>query len=179
MIRQMSKVYSGKTVKALDDVSLDIFKDEIFVLLGPNGAGKSTLINILIGNVVASEGGAQLNNTDFTEWLESNRDKVGICPQYNIIFPNLTVEEHLQLFAIFKGVEPNLIADQIANVNTQLRLHTFMDKQACNLSGGQKRRLSIAVALMGSSEFVVLDEPTAGLDPTSRRELWDLLKKTK
>jgi len=85
----------------------------------------------------------------------------------------------MHLFSVFKGLIASEIQVEIDKIVQELRLHTFLDKQASNLSGGQQRRLAIAVALLGNCDFVVLDEPTAGLDPTSRRELWDLLKKTK
>jgi len=163
----------------LQNVNIDIIKDEIFVLLGPNGAGKSTLINILIGNIVPTQGIITNNGQSFETFIEENRNKIGICPQYNIIFPNLTVQEHMELFSVFKGLSSSEIKVEIDKIIQELRLHTFIHKQACNLSGGQQRRLAIAVALLGKCDFVVLDEPTAGLDPTSRRELWDLLKKTK
>jgi len=117
--------------------------------------------------------------TDWKLHMKQHRNKIGICPQYNIIFPNLTTHEHLYLFSIFKGINQSEFNKYYDEVNSELRLNTFIDKQVYCLSGGQKRRLSISIAMLGESDLVVLDEPTAGLDPTSRRELWDLLKKTK
>jgi len=83
------------------------------------------------------------------------------------------------LFCVFKGIEASEAKTEINNIVQELRLFTFLDNQVCNLSGGQQRRVAVAIALLGKCDYVVLDEPTAGLDPTSRRELWDILKKIK
>jgi len=165
--------------KALNGVSFNLYKNEIFALLGHNGAGKSTLINILTGLYPASGGSAIYNNQNIitVEGLDDFRKYLGICPQHDVLFDDLTVEEHLEMFCVFKSVPKKEIDAEIAKVLIDFDLENNRKTKACNLSGGQKRKLSICIALVGGSSVIFLDEPTSGMDITSRRNLWDILKR--
>ena len=178
-IKNIKKIFPDGKI-ALNNITLNLYKNEIFALLGHNGAGKSTLISILTGLYSSNEGEVEYNNLNILN--ENNminfRKILGICPQNDVLFPKLTVIEHLNLFCIFKG----LTNDKIIKLEIEKSLHDFSlenkkDTLIENLSGGQKRKLSIAIALIGGSKIIFLDEPTSGMDITSRRNLWDILKR--
>lgn len=174
-IDQIRKTFDdGK--KALNGVSFNLYKDEIFALLGHNGAGKSTLINILSGLFESSGGKAIYNGENILENMDAFHKQIGICPQHDVLFADLSVKEHLELFARFKGITSN-VESEILKILTDLELIHKQDELSQNLSGGQKRKLSISIALIGGSEIVFLDEPSSNMDITSRRRLWDILKK--
>ena len=166
----------GTVKNQVDGVNLNFYKDEIFALLGHNGAGKTTIINILTGIYEKTSGDAEYNNIKIFENMDMYRKIVGICPQQDVLFEQLTVREHLRLFSVFKGVTHNIEKD-IDKVVEDLELTDKANSLAKNLSGGQKRKLSIGIALIGGSEIVFLDEPSSGMDITSRRKLWDILKR--
>ena len=177
-IRNICKVFDDKK-KALNSVSFNLYKNEIFALLGHNGAGKSTLINILSGLYPATSGYAIYNNNNIIT-IEGNsrfRKFLGICPQHNVLFDDLTVKEHLEMFCVFKSVQTEKVSEEIFKIMKDFDLLEKKDTKACNLSGGQKRKLSICIALVGGSSVIFLDEPTSGMDITSRRNLWDILKR--
>ena len=176
-LKNIVKIF-GDGIKALDGVNLEFYKDEIFALLGHNGAGKTTLISILTGIYGANEGqviykGLNVldgNNMDFF------RGKLGICPQYDILYDNLTVREHLEMFCVFKGVEARKVDAEIDKILCDLQMKNIENFLTKNLSAGQRKKLSIAVALIGGSEIIFLDEPSSGIDITSRRHLWEILR---
>lgn len=175
-IRNVQKVFQdGK--KALNGVNFNLYKDEIFALLGHNGAGKSTLINLISGLYKSDEGRVMYQNQNMLQNLDSFRKRIGVCPQHDVLFEDLSVKEHLELFARFKGVNTENIQKEIDKLLTDLEIKNKCDDLSQNLSGGQKRKLCIAIALIGNSEIVFLDEPTSGMDITNRRKLWDILKK--
>ena len=170
------KVFDDGKV-AVDGLSLNIYKDEIFALLGHNGAGKTTLISILCGLYEKTSGQAFHENEDIYENMDEFRKKIGICPQHDVLFDKLTVREHLEMFAIFKGVDPAVMNNDIDKVISDMELNEKENICVQALSGGQKRKLSIGIALLGGSKVVFLDEPSSGMYITSRRALWDILKK--
>ena len=177
-IRNICKIFEdGK--KALNNVSFNIYKNEIFALLGHNGAGKSTLISILSGLYPATSGYAIYDNQNIitTEGHSKFKKYLGICPQHDVLFDDLTVKEHLEMFCVFKSVQKENIDDEIDKILIDFDLLGKKDAKACHLSGGQKRKLSICIALVGGSSVIFLDEPTSGMDITSRRNLWDILKR--
>jgi ATP-binding cassette subfamily A (ABC1) protein 3 len=104
---------------------------------------------------------------------------MGVCPQHNILFDDLTVKEHLVLFASFKGMDSNLIKKSVQDMIRDVNLWEKRNDKSKDLSGGQKRRLSIAIAFIGGSKLIYLDEPSAGMDTSARRSLWEMLKKYK
>jgi ATP-binding cassette subfamily A (ABC1) protein 3 len=168
----------GEKKKALDGLNLNFYKNEIFALLGHNGAGKSTLISILCGVYESDSGEAYYENTNIlsSENVQKFRQKLGICPQHDVLFENLTVKEHLEMFCVFKGVDSKNIEYEVQKTMQEMCITDKKDTKSSGLSGGQKRKLSIGLALIGGSEVVFLDEPSSGMDITSRRQLWDILK---
>ena len=177
-IRNICKIFEdGK--QALNNVSFNLYKNEIFALLGHNGAGKSTLISILSGLYPATSGHAIYNNKNIisSQGHSNFRQYLGICPQHDVLFDDLTVRQHLEMFCVFKSVPNNIIDEEINKILRDFDLLDKQDTKSCNLSGGQKRKLSICIALVGGSSVIFLDEPTSGMDITSRRNLWDILKR--
>uniref|UniRef100_A0A7N8YH15 ATP-binding cassette, sub-family A (ABC1), member 5 n=1 Tax=Mastacembelus armatus TaxID=205130 RepID=A0A7N8YH15_9TELE len=151
---------------------------QITALLGHSGAGKSTLMNILCGICPPTNGLATIYGCPVAEIADGSEMKqlVGICPQFNIIFDVLTVEEHLRIFAAIKGIPAADVDREVTKVLKDLDLEKIMTAQAKNLSGGQKRKLSVGIAILGDPKILLLDEPTAGMDPCSRHQVWSLLK---
>ena len=182
-IKYIKKNFGDKIV--LQDVTFDLNENEIFVLLGHNGAGKTTLISILSGLIKSTSGSAyyndEINNKEINilsdESIESFHRLIGICPQHDVLFEDLTVEEHLELYCEFKSVDRESISEEITSVLKDIQLEKKRHTKASDLSGGQKRKLSIGLALVGGSSIIFLDEPTSGMDITSRRNLWEILKK--
>ncbi|KAJ1356356.1 hypothetical protein KIN20_014057 [Parelaphostrongylus tenuis] len=177
-ISGLSKVYSNGT-KALDNLCLNLYEDQITALLGHNGAGKTTTMSILCGLYSPSNGTASIYGMDIRKEILSVREVLGVCPQYNVLFSHLTVAEQLKLFAALKGTPDAKIEQEVEEI---LNAVSLMDKKrelASALSGGMKRRLCIGIALIGGSRFVILDEPTAGVDVMSRKEIWTLLQNNK
>ena len=176
-IKDIKKNFEEKEV--LKGVTFDLKPNEIFVLLGHNGAGKTTLISILTGLINATSGSAMLSGYNIlsSEFSEHFRKMLGICPQHDVLFNDLTVEEHLELFCQFKSEKTSGISEEISRVLKEIQLEDKKTTKASDLSGGQKRKLSVGLALIGGSSIIFLDEPTSGMDITSRRNLWDILKK--
>ena len=175
-IKNIKKSFGTKLV--LNNLSLKLYKNEIFVLLGHNGAGKTVLLNILTGLLKANSGSVIYNSQNILtpQGLEYFHKIIGICPQEDILFQNLSVEEHLKLFCKFKSIPNSEIEQEISSVLYKLNFTEKRFTIVSNLSGGQKRKLSIALALVGKSSIIFLDEPTSGMDITTRRNLWDILK---
>uniref|UniRef100_A0A8C5GPN1 ATP binding cassette subfamily A member 5 n=1 Tax=Gouania willdenowi TaxID=441366 RepID=A0A8C5GPN1_GOUWI len=159
-------------------LTFDIYEGQITALLGHSGAGKSTLMNILCGICPPTDGSASIYGTPVAEMADGSEMKqlVGICPQFNIIFDVLTVEEHLRIFAAIKGIPAADVGTEVSRVLKDLDLEKIATAQAKNLSGGQKRKLSVGIAILGDPKILLLDEPTAGMDPCSRHQVWSLLK---
>ncbi|XP_031208330.1 ATP-binding cassette sub-family A member 8-B isoform X2 [Mastomys coucha] len=182
-IRNISKEYKGKPnkIEALKDLTLDIYEGQITAVLGHSGAGKSTLLNILSGLSVPTKGSVTIYNNRLSEMadLENVFRIAGICPQSNVQFDFLTVRENLRLFAKIRGIPPQDVEKEVQRVLLELEMKNIQDSLAQNLSGGQKRKLTFGIAILGDSQIFLLDEPTAGLDPFSRHRVWNLLKERK
>jgi ABC-2 type transport system ATP-binding protein len=175
-IDRLSKTYRGQGMdpkRALDEVSFDVPRGQIFGLLGPNGAGKSTLINILAGLVVKSSGSAEIWGFDIDEHPRNAKRSIGIVPQEILFDPFFTPREALEIQAGLYGVpKSERITDALlAAVHLTDKAHAY----ARTLSGGMKRRLLVAKAMVHSPPILVLDEPTAGVDVELRRQLWELV----
>ena len=176
-IDQLTKVYDSKGAppkRALDAVSVDIPRGQIFGLLGPNGAGKSTLINILAGLVVKTAGTAEIWGFDIDKHPRNAKRSIGIVPQEILFDPFFTPREALEIQAGLYGVpKDKRRTDQLL---AAVRLTDKADAYARTLSGGMKRRLLVAKAMVHSPPILVLDEPTAGVDIELRQQLWDYVK---
>ncbi|KAM4890097.1 ATP-binding cassette sub-family A member 9-like [Sylvia borin] len=179
-LHNIKKVYKRKDKKteALRGLSLNIYEGQITALLGHSGAGKTTLLNVLSGLSFPSEGSATIYDYRLSDMgdREEIRGMVGICPQFNTQFEVLTVKENLKTFAEIKGIKSKEVEQEVQNILELLDIINIQDTQAEKLSGGQKRKLSIAIAMLGSPQVLLLDEPTAGLDPLSRHQVWSLLR---
>jgi ABC-type branched-subunit amino acid transport system ATPase component len=179
-VRGLRKEFSTPdgTKVAVDGVDLDIFEGQIFVLLGHNGAGKSTTISMLTGVVQPSGGSCTMFGRDIAHDMTALRRDVGlgVCPQQNVLWDDLTVEEHLLFFAGLKGLSSSAAEAAMRSVVREVGLTEKVRTASKDLSGGMKRKLSVAIALVGDSKVVFLDEPTSGMDPYSRRSTWQILQ---
>jgi len=177
-VQHMHKVYPNGKV-AVEDLNLNFYEGQITSFLGHNGAGKTTTISILTGLFPPSAGTAKINDLDIQKDMDQIRQSLGTCPQHNVLFDQLTVAEHLWFYARLKGQKSSDVRAQTDQMVQDLGLPHKRNEMSKNLSGGMQRKLSIASAFVGGSKVVVLDEPTAGVDPYSRRAIWDLLIKYK
>jgi len=148
----------------------------VFGLLGPNGAGKTTLIHSLIGVYPPTAGTAKLAGYDINTDMKQVYRRIGICPQHDILWSDLTVEEHLLFYGRLKGIPKKQEKTAVTESLSSVGLLNFRNRFVKGLSGGEKRRLSIAIALVGNPKLVFLDEPTTGLDPDVRRLIWSILE---
>ena len=161
-------------LKAVNNFNGELFTNEIFCLLGHNGAGKTTLVNIISGLMDPEEGDILLNGVS----LITNKDivykNIGLCQQENILFEFLTVNEHLQFIYDIKGIQRNFI--EIQELILSLDLSDVQFRLCRDLSGGQKRKVCIALALLSGGKIILLDEPTSGMDVIAKKKLWEFLK---
>lgn len=173
-IRNLRKEFKGGKV-AVDNLSLEAYKGEIFAMLGHNGAGKTTAINCVVGLLAPTSGESTINGYDVRTSLDMARHQMSVCPQDNPCYEECTVRQHLMFFSALRGVPQKSIEQRVQAMLASLGLSDRIDHPCGKLSGGQKRRLWVATALIGDSPLAFLDEPTSGMDPSSRRELWSLL----
>ena len=172
-IDSLSKIYAGGK-RALNEVSFDVPRGQIFGLLGPNGAGKSTLINILAGLVVKSSGKATIWGYNIDEHPRNAKRAIGVVPQEIIFDPFFTPRETLEIQAGLYGIKPS--ERQSDELLAAMHLSDKANAYSRTLSGGMKRRLLVAKAMVHSPPILVLDEPTAGVDVELRRQLWDYVR---
>eukprot|EP00658_Telonema_sp_P-2_P006414 TRINITY_DN12438_c0_g1_i3.p1 TRINITY_DN12438_c0_g1~~TRINITY_DN12438_c0_g1_i3.p1 ORF type:complete len:2202 (+),score=596.20 TRINITY_DN12438_c0_g1_i3:221-6826(+) len=177
-VRNLRKVFWSNGVEkiAVHNFSVDVYEGQVTALLGHNGAGKSTTFNMLSGLMAPTSGDATVYGKSIRNDLHTVRKNLGVCPQHDVLWDQLTVLEHLQLFAALKGVPPHLIDELAYDVIAAVGLTEKTQQYSVTLSGGQKRKLSIGIATIGNSKVVYLDEPTSGMDPFSRRATWEVIK---
>lgn len=168
-IHDVKKSY--KDVKAVDGVDIDISRGQYVALLGPNGAGKTTLIEMIEGLQSPDNGNILIDNKHWDKHREQLIRKIGISLQETRYVDKLTVRETLLLFASFYGLPVKKVNETLSLVNLEEKQKAY----TVNLSGGQKQRLALGLALLNDPEILFLDEPTTGLDPSARREIWDIL----
>uniref|UniRef100_A0A4W4EA14 P-type phospholipid transporter n=1 Tax=Electrophorus electricus TaxID=8005 RepID=A0A4W4EA14_ELEEL len=174
-VRNLVKVYRTGSKLAVDHLSLDFYQGHITSFLGHNGAGKTTTMSILTGLYAPTSGTAFVNGFDIRSDIDSIRKTLGMCPQHNVLFNDLTVEEHICFYARLKGRSSEEVKQEMDQMIKDVGLPHKRKELVKNLSGGMQRKLSVAIAFVGGSEVVILDEPTAGVDPYARRGIWDLL----
>jgi ABC-type multidrug transport system ATPase subunit len=181
---------------ALDGMSFAARTGEITALLGHNGAGKTTTFGVLTGSVLPDAGAAWINGVDVSCNQTKAHATLGVCPQFDVLWPSLTVREHLELFASFRPLRGAVAANSTSAADSSTCAAAYKDvvrleiekklvavglmddaeRPAGTLSGGQRRKLSLAIAFIGDPDVVLLDEPTAGMDPLSRRHAWDVIR---
>lgn len=178
--RVFKNAAGGEDKVAVHGLTLPLFEGQINVLLGHNGAGKTTTISMLVGMIPASTGDAFMpGGLSVTQDMQQIRSILGVCPQHDILFPDLTALQHLEIFAAFKGVPRSQIRTEASKMLEEVGLAEKAHTRSAALSGGQKRKLSLGIALIGDSKVVILDEPTSGMDPYSRRATWNIIQRNK
>lgn len=164
-ICNISKTYGEKQV--LDHISMSLTPG-IYGLLGPNGAGKSTLMNILVGNLMQTDGEILFDGSPISDMGQKYRELLGYMPQQQIFYPFFTAQRFLEYMAVLKGMESDQAEKQIQKLLTRVELTEQAEQKIKTFSGGMKQRLLLAQALLGNPKIIVLDEPSAGLDPKQR-----------
>uniref|UniRef100_A0A8C5BYA1 P-type phospholipid transporter n=1 Tax=Gadus morhua TaxID=8049 RepID=A0A8C5BYA1_GADMO len=176
-IKNLVKVYNHGNKLAVDGLTLGFYEGHITSFLGHNGAGKTTTMSILTGLFPPTSGTAYIMGKDIRTELSSIRQNLGVCPQHNVLFSMLTVEEHIWFYARLKGLSEEKVKAEMEQIVNDMGLPHKRQSRTSTLSGGMQRKLSVALAFVGGSKVVILDEPTAGVDPYARRGIWDLLLK--
>lgn len=170
---------SKTDVHALKAMDLTIRNQRVYCLLGPNGAGKTTLLSLLTGSHQPSAGEAFVCGHSVTDHMDELRELIGVCPQHDILWPDMTAREHLAMFADIRGTPQAEIPAFVDAKLQEILLHKVADVPAGKFSGGMKRRLSIGISSIGDPKVIFLDEPTTGTDPGNRRMIWSLIDKVK
>ncbi|KAF8971850.1 hypothetical protein BDZ97DRAFT_1650923 [Flammula alnicola] len=175
-VLNVSKAFKDKQVA--DDVSLSLSRDTIFALLGPNGAGKTTIFNIIRGNILPDCGDVLINGTSIVRHPRVARSALGVCPQFTAIDSQLTVREHLTLYGRLKGLRRGQeLESSIEAVLEGTGLKLYADRLASKLSGGNQRKLSLAICLLGNPLVILIDEFSTGVDAKMKRDMWEVLRK--
>ncbi len=176
-IKDIKKSYGN--VEVLKGINLDIYEGEILSLLGVNGAGKTTLSSIIATLHPATDGDIEFREHSIYDNVPDFRFKLGYCPQKPNLNPLLTLEQNLSFDGKFYGMRPEVIKERIKQLSEQFELGQYLKQKPSILSGGYKQRCMIARSLLHRPEFIILDEPTVGLDPHIRRNLWEMIKNLK
>ena len=162
---------------AVSNLHLKVEDKQIFGLLGPNGAGKTTLLSMITGIFSPTSGNGYVAGYSVVNQIDSVHLYMGVCPQFDLLWPSLTVEEHLYFYSRLRGVSRKDEKEKVQETLEEVNLIKQRNFQVSQLSGGMKRRLSIGISLVGDPRIVFMDEPTSGLDPENRRHLWEVLSK--
>lgn len=166
---------SFKDVQAVNDLSFKVKKGETFAFLGENGAGKSTTINIMCGMLAKDSGTIVIDGINVDENLDEIKKKIGVVFQESVLDKALTVKDNLQVRASFYGIIGGRFEQRLKELTEMFELQDILNRTLKTLSGGQKRRVDIARALVHNPEILILDEPTTGLDPHTRRRIWEVI----
>jgi len=172
-VLEVSKIYGQ--VKALDSITFHVEEGEIFGLLGPNGAGKTTLMEIIVGIREPTSGTVRVFGIDVQLNPKEVSKIVGFNPQETMLYDELTGIENLEFFASLYGLERDTFKERIEELSDMLDVRDLLRKRVGELSGGQKRRISIIASILHMPKLLILDEPTVGLDPEARRDFWDII----
>jgi len=174
-VKNLVKKYDD--IEAVKNISFTVERDSFFAFLGPNGAGKSTTINIISTLLEKNEGSVKILDHEIGKDDNQIRKKIGVVFQNSMLDKNLTVKENLIVRASFYGIDKESFNKRIDEINVYLEILPFFNQRYGNLSGGQKRKADIARALLNWPTILILDEPTTGLDPKSRKDIWLLISK--
>ena len=182
LVKRLTKVYSGlfqKSVVAVRDTSFALEQGECFALLGVNGGGKTTTFKVMTGDLAPSNGEVYIQGLDLSNRKQYSKARkcIGYCPQENAFFEYMTVLEHLWFYARIKGILKHLREPIIQNLLKEMDLKQYENIQVQKLSGGNKRKVSVAIAILGNPPIVFLDEPSTGLDPKSKLFMWNMISK--
>lgn len=186
-IANVSKIYrrypcgcpSKHDVKAVKNLFLEVEEGELLSLLGHNGAGKTTLISIMTGVLSSSSGSIYICNMEISQDIDLIRKVIGVCPQFDILWSELTAIEHLKIYGRIKRIPSNVLLQRCRDKLAEVALTHVENAQVRTFSGGMKRRLSMAISSLGDPRVLFLDEPTTGMDPKSRRHVWKLIQEMK
>nr|XP_040133807.1 ATP-binding cassette sub-family A member 3-like [Ictidomys tridecemlineatus] len=176
-IKHLHKEFSGKA--AVKDLSLNVYEGQVTILLGHNGAGKTTALSVLTGCYPPTRGEAFVNGFDISDNMIEIRKNLGFCPQNDLLFKDLTLAEHLFFYSVIKGMPRNMHTLEIDHMLSIFDLLENRHAFSSSLSEGAKRKLSVIIALIGGSKVIILDEPSSGMDPVSKRLTWNLLMQYK
>lgn len=177
-VKEVRKVFmldSNRHKVAVDKISFGVEQGEVFALLGVNGAGKTTTFKMMSGEIAPTEGKVFIKGFDISQDLRKAQQFIGYCPQFDALLDFLTAKEHLELFAAIKGIPVEKRKRMIDQKIKDVGLEPFKNIPAGTYSGGNKRKLSFAIATIGNPPIVFLDEPSTGMDPESRRFMWSVI----
>lgn len=160
---------------AVKDVTFGVEKGTCFGLLGTNGAGKTTTFKVLTGDEISTFGKVMINGKNVSTQMNEIRHLIGYCPQFDSLLDNLSSREHLELYGAIKGIPKEVREPLIQQLLVQMNLSKFEHVNAGTYSGGNKRKLSVAIALIGNPPIILLDEPSSGMDPEARRFMWAVI----
>ncbi|XP_068429142.1 uncharacterized protein abca12 [Clinocottus analis] len=171
----LSKIYGDRV--AIQNLNVSFYEGHVTSLLGHNGAGKTTTMSLLTGLFPPSSGTIEVYGRDMQTNIDAVRKELGVCMQYDVLFDHMTTKEHLLLYGQIKSPHWSCMElhEQVRKILEETGMHAHRHKRVGTLSGGMKRKLSISIAFIGGSRLVVLDEPTTGVDPCSRRNIWDIV----
>jgi len=175
-VKNLVKRYNSNPVNAVDDISFDVYPGELFCLLGVNGAGKSTTINIICTLIQKTQGEITLDGLMLGRDDNAIRQSIGVVFQGNVLDDVLTAKENILTRAAFYGLDSTQAKKRMEYLTEKLSMTSFLDRRYEKLSGGQRRKCDIARALLAEPKILFLDEPTTGLDPQSRIELWETIE---
>ena len=176
-VHNITKTYGKEKKVAVDDISFSVEKGELFGLIGPDGAGKTSIFRILTTLLLAEKGAATVDGLDVVKDYKQIRKNVGYMPGKFSLYQDLSVEENLTFFATVFGTSIKENYELIKDIYVQIA--PFKDRRAGKLSGGMKQKLALCCALIHKPSVLFLDEPTTGVDPVSRKEFWEMLKRLK
>jgi len=174
-IRSLCKSFGD--IKAVDNLSFDVNEGELFAFLGQNGAGKSTTISVICGRLLKDNGSVIINDKDIDKDIENIKRDIGVVFQNSVLDSPLTVYDNLSSRAALYGIYGAELKKRLGELSELLDLEPLMKRTLGKLSGGQKRRIDIARALLHNPKILILDEPTTGLDPQTRKNVWNVVRK--
>ncbi|HWR25326.1 MAG TPA: ABC transporter ATP-binding protein [Methanosarcina sp.] len=178
-VRNLTKIFvsRGRKIIAVDNVSFDVFDGEIFGMIGPNGAGKSTTFSVLTTLLKPTNGSVKVAGFDVETEDDRIRPIIGVVPQKLSLYPDLTARENLELMGHLYNVPEELLQERIDYFLRLVKLEEHADRFTGGFSGGMKQRLSVICAVLHDPQIIFWDEPTTGLDPQTRRSIWNFAKK--